>query len=91
MISAEFIHFIFVYRYIDILIQLSEVEGTKHGKAIAKQMLDVAIRVKAIRPYVVPAFAQLLDKTSLLTTNYEKTTTCEVLFASAWVAGEFAE
>ncbi|XP_057298672.1 AP-3 complex subunit delta-1-like isoform X2 [Hydractinia symbiolongicarpus] len=77
--------------YIDVLLQLSNVEGTKHGKLIANQMLDIAIRVKAIRKYAVPVFASLLGKTSLLTGNRDKNTSCEVLFAAAWVAGEFAE
>lgn len=40
-------------RYIDVLIQLTRVEGTKHGKLLASQMMDVTIRVKAIRPYAV--------------------------------------
>ena len=35
------------------LIQLTKIEGTRHGKLIAAQMLDVPIRVKAIRPYAV--------------------------------------
>lgn len=81
----------FFPRYIDILLQLSSVEGTQHGKLIANQMLDVTIRVKAIRPQAVPTFASLLGRSALLTGNSEKNTACEVLFASAWVAGEFAE
>jgi len=40
-------------RYIDVLIQLTRVEGTRHGKLLASQMMDVTIRVKAIRPYAV--------------------------------------
>ena len=40
-------------RYIDCLVQLSSIENTKHGKLIASQMLDVTIRVKAVRSYAV--------------------------------------
>ena len=40
-------------RYIDVLIQLTRVEGTRLGKPLASQMMDVTIRVKAIRPYAV--------------------------------------
>lgn len=43
----------YLYRYIDVLIQLTKVEGTRHGKLIAAQMLDVPIRVKAVRSYAV--------------------------------------
>lgn len=82
---------IIAFRYIDILLQLSSVEGTQHGKLIANQMLDITIRVKAIRPQAVPTFASLLSRSSLITTSGDKNTACEVLFAAAWVAGEFAE
>ena len=42
-----------VSRYVSILVELTRLEGTKHGKVIASQMLDVAIRVQAIRPFAV--------------------------------------
>ena len=42
-----------LYRYVTVLVELSRVEGgTEHGDLIAQQMLDVAIRVEAIRPFV---------------------------------------
>lgn len=34
-------------------------EGTRHGKLIASQMLDVAIRVQAIRPFAVQQMVNL--------------------------------
>ena len=40
-------------RYVSVLVELTRMEGTKHGKLIAEQMLDVAIRVQAIRPFAV--------------------------------------
>ena len=54
-------------------------------------MLDVAIRVKAIRQHAVPVFASLLTRPTLLAGASEKNTSCEVLFAAAWVSGEFAQ
>ena len=77
--------------YIDILLQLSAVEGTKHGKMIANQMLDVAIRVKMVRKHAVPLFASLLQRPTYVSGTCEKNSSCEVLFAAAWVVGEFAE
>lgn len=78
--------------YIDILLQLSTVDGTKYGKMIANQMLDVTIRVKVVRKYAVPLFASLLGRTSSMTgSSCEKNSSCEVFFAAAWVLGEFAE
>ena len=38
-------------------------EGTRHGKMIASQMLDVAVRVQAIRHFAV---AQMVSKHALL-------------------------
>lgn len=39
--------------YIQVLIQLTRVEGTRHGALIASQLQDVCIRVQAIRPFAV--------------------------------------
>ncbi|GFR07583.1 AP-3 complex subunit delta-1, partial [Trichonephila clavata] len=39
--------------YVGILVELTRIDGTKHGSAIASQMLDVAIRVQAIRNFAV--------------------------------------
>lgn len=36
-----------------ILVELTRIDGTKHGSMIASQMLDVAIRVQAIRGFAV--------------------------------------
>ena len=35
------------------LVELTRIEGTRHGKLIACQMLDVAIRVQAVREFIV--------------------------------------
>ena len=35
------------------LVELTRIEGTKHGRLIAGQLLDVAIRVQAVRAFVV--------------------------------------
>jgi AP-3 complex subunit delta-1 len=40
-----------LYRYISILVELTRLEGTKHGNLISLQMLDVAVRVESIRPF----------------------------------------
>lgn len=35
--------------YVSVLVELTRMEGTRHGKLLAGQMLDVAIRVESIR------------------------------------------
>ncbi|KAJ7386345.1 AP-3 complex subunit delta-1 [Desmophyllum pertusum] len=77
--------------YIDVLIQLTRVEGTRHGKLLASQMMDVTIRVKAIRPYAVQCLSLLLDTSDLISGQMEKNRVCEVLYAAAWISGEFSE
>lgn len=79
------------YRYISILVELTRLEGTRHGHLIASQMLDVAIRVKAIRGFAVAQMASLLDNAHLLTGNMQRMGICEVLYAAAWICGEFSE
>lgn len=78
-------------RYISILVELTRLEGTRHGHLIASQMLDVAIRVKAIRVFAVAQMATLLDNAHLLTGNVQRKGICEVLYAAAWICGEFSE
>ncbi|XP_035270127.1 AP-3 complex subunit delta-1-like isoform X5 [Anguilla anguilla] len=77
--------------YISILVELTRLEGTRHGHIIASQMLDVSIRVKAIRGFAVAQMATLLDNAHLLTGNTQRNGICEVLYAAAWICGEFAE
>ncbi|XP_030640247.1 AP-3 complex subunit delta-1 isoform X3 [Chanos chanos] len=77
--------------YISILVELTRLEGTRHGHLIASQMLDVAIRVKAIRGFAVAQMAMLLDNAHLLTGNTQRNGICEVLYAAAWICGEFSE
>lgn len=79
------------YRYISILVELTRLEGTRHGHLIAAQMLDVAIRVKAIRKFAVSQMATLLDNAHLLASNTQRNGICEVLYAAAWICGEFSE
>ncbi|XP_030851518.1 AP-3 complex subunit delta-1 isoform X2 [Strongylocentrotus purpuratus] len=78
--------------YVSILVELTKIEGTKHGHLIASQMLDVAIRVKAIRPFAARQMATLLENTHLLIgTAAQRNGICEVLYAAAWIVGEFPE
>uniref|UniRef100_A0A4W3GT72 AP-3 complex subunit delta-1 n=1 Tax=Callorhinchus milii TaxID=7868 RepID=A0A4W3GT72_CALMI len=77
--------------YISILVELTRLEGTRHGHLIAAQMLDVAIRVKAIRMFAVSQMAMLLDNAHLLAGNMQRNGICEVLYGAAWICGEFSE
>ena len=39
--------------YLSILVELTHIKGTAHGKLISNQLLDVTVRVKAIRTIAV--------------------------------------
>ncbi|XP_012921300.1 AP-3 complex subunit delta-1 isoform X1 [Heterocephalus glaber] len=77
--------------YISILVELTRLEGTRHGHLIAAQMLDVAIRVKAIRKFAVSQMSMLLDSAHLVASSTQRNGICEVLYAAAWICGEFSE
>ncbi|CAO2641386.1 AP-3 complex subunit delta-1 [Lemmus lemmus] len=77
--------------YISILVELTRLEGTRHGHLIAAQMLDVAIRVKAIRKFAVSQMSALLDSAHLVASSTQRNGLCEVLYAAAWICGEFSE
>lgn len=90
--------------YVTVLVELTRMEGTRHGKLLASQMLDVAIRVESIRPFIVKQMAILLDNIHVFTgsalaastsnsnSGSSKTSSdiCEVLYAATWICGEFA-
>ncbi|XP_059468958.1 AP-3 complex subunit delta-1 [Neocloeon triangulifer] len=77
--------------YVSVLVELTRMEGTKHGPLVANQLLDVAIRVSAIRSFVVAQMALLLDNAHFITGFSQRASMCEVLYAAAWICGEFSE
>ncbi|CAG2053190.1 unnamed protein product [Timema podura] len=78
--------------YVSVLVELTRMEGSQHGCLVATQMLDVAIRVQAIRQFAVQQMALLLDNAHFLTSgSAQRSTMSEVLYAAAWICGEFSE
>ena len=75
--------------YINVLVELTHVQGTKHGKRISDQLLDVCIRVQVIREFGVQNMVQLLHDTRLTAENPTENGICEVLYAASWIVGEF--
>ncbi|XP_044260701.1 AP-3 complex subunit delta [Tribolium madens] len=74
--------------YVTVLVELAQMEfGSKQGHVIGAQLMDVCIRVQAIRPFAVSEMAQLLD---VYSSTSQFTIMQEVLYAAAWLCGEFA-
>lgn len=61
--------------------------GAKQGSVLATQLMDVCIRVQAIRNFAVNDLAQLIEQFASMQLN---ATMQEVLYAAAWLCGEFA-
>ncbi len=80
-------------RYVSVLVELTKVEGTKHGSLIAKQMLDVAVRVQSIRHFAVSQMALLIENAQLLLASsvQQPSNISEVLLAASWIYGEYTE
>ena len=76
--------------YVSVLVELAQIDGSKHGSLIASQMMDVTIRVESIRTFSVRQMSLLLQNHHLLLSSQRGCST-DVLFAAAWICGEFSE
>jgi AP-3 complex subunit delta-1 len=76
--------------YIATLVELTQVKGSKHGKLIRDQLLDVAVRVQVVRPFAVEQMIALLRDGRLLSDSVKENTMCEVLYAAAFIVGEYS-
>lgn len=75
--------------YIEVLCDLARMTDARCGKEVAQQLLDVVIRVKAVRPAAVPAITGFLLVPHTFTSHADPSYT-EVLFSAAYIAGEYA-
>lgn len=74
--------------YLTVLVELIQLEsGSRHGSVIATQLLDVAIRVQAVRTFAVSEMTSLLES---FPTTCQNDSMYEVLYAAAWIVGEFS-
>lgn len=77
--------------YVQVLLELTHVRGTKHGALISAQLLDVATRVKVVRPLCVRLMSELLRDSRLVVESPDSSTLFEVLHAAAYICGEYAD
>ena len=61
-----------------------------YGTVIDVEMMDVTIRVESIRSFSVRQMSLLLQNHHLLLSSQRGCST-DVLFAAAWICGEFSE
>ncbi|GAA5934933.1 hypothetical protein JCM3775_001686 [Rhodotorula graminis] len=68
---------------------VGSVGGQSAGAQLRDQLIDVAARVRAIRPYATKRMAQLIMDEDLLESGGEGAEVAEVLGAAAWICGEY--
>ncbi|CAG8600370.1 6034_t:CDS:10, partial [Acaulospora colombiana] len=75
--------------YIAVLIDLTNIAGVKVDKLLTSQIMDVGVRVKSVRQYCVKTMQRLLSDKNLLENCKLSHTNAEVLYAAAWITGEY--
>ena len=76
--------------YISALLDLAVMHGLNHGTEVAEQLIEVAIRVDKVRPFLVESMLSLILNHSLFF-GQARATVAEVLRAAAWIIGEYSE
>jgi AP-3 complex subunit delta-1 len=77
--------------YLSVLVDLAHVSNVGIGAAIRDQLVDIAGRVRAARPYAVKLMSSLLIDDNLIQNANEAGSCSEVLWAAAWICGEYCE
>ena len=75
--------------YISVLVDLAHVANVNIGSEIRDQLVDVVGRVRGIRRYAVKLMYTLLSEDSMIRNASEEGSCSEVLWAAAWVCGEY--
>jgi len=75
--------------YVDILIKLAYLANESVGDQIRFQLIDVASRVRAVRPHAIAKLKQVLEDSSLYEGPQENE--FHLLRAAAWICGEYCQ
>lgn len=77
--------------YLSVLVDLVHVANVDIGAEIRDQVVDIAGRVRGVRPFAVKLMSSLLADENLLRNVHEQGCCSEVLSAAAWICGEYCE
>ncbi len=75
--------------YLSVLVDLANVASADIGIEIRDQLVDVAARVQGARRYAVQLMVKLLCDDTFLLNAGEEGSCAEVLWAAAWICGEY--
>lgn len=77
--------------YISVLVDLAHVANVNVGAEIRDQLVDVVGRVRAVRRYAVKLMYALLSDETMLRNAQDEGSCSEVLWAAAWICGEYCK
>ncbi|KAF8131643.1 adaptin N terminal region-domain-containing protein [Boletus edulis] len=77
--------------YLSVLVDLAYISNVDIGAHIRDQLVDVVGRVRAVRAYAVKLMVKVLSDETLLLNAGEPGSCSGVLWAAAWICGEFCE
>lgn len=77
--------------YLSVLVDLAYISNVDIGEQIRDQLVDIAGRVRAARAYAVKLMVKILSDETLLLNAGEPGGCSEILWAAAWICGEFCE
>lgn len=77
--------------YLSVLVDLVHVANVDIGAEIRDQVVDIAGRVRGVRPFAVKLMSSLLADENMLRNVHEQGCCSEVLWAAAWICGEYCE
>ncbi|KAG6334130.1 hypothetical protein ID866_4953 [Astraeus odoratus] len=75
--------------YLSVLVDLTYISNVNIGVQIRDQLIDVVGRVRAVRAYAVKLMVKLLSDETLLLHAGGPGSCSEVLWAAAWICGEY--
>jgi AP-3 complex subunit delta len=75
--------------YLSVLVDLAYVANVNVGARIRDQLVDVVGRVKAARRCAVKLMVKLLSDDTFLEVDGDESSCTEVLWAAAWICGEY--
>lgn len=70
--------------------ELAQLNYNRSGELLANQLLDVVVRVVAVRPFAVDQMAIYLRSCKGMITHTNKASLHDVIYAAAWICGEYA-
>ncbi|VDL18496.1 unnamed protein product [Hymenolepis diminuta] len=76
--------------YISVLMELAQLNHNRSGELLVNQLLDVVVRVAAVRPFAVSQMAIFLRSCKSMITHFNMASLHDVIYAAAWICGEYA-